>query len=124
MAEFAGFTQEGTSVPQDALVLGDTVSRSIVLAAGQNLPRGSLLGKITASGKYLLSTLAATDGSQVPATILCDDTNASSADQVTVAYFAGPFNENAVIYGAGQTPANTREALRDFSILLQSSITR
>lgn len=124
MAQLAGFTQEGTFVPQDALVLSDTVSRSITLASGQNLPRGSLLGKITASGKYILSLAAASDGSQVPAVILADDTNASSADQVTVAYFGGTFNENAVIYGTGQTPANAREPLRDSSILLQSSITR
>jgi hypothetical protein len=30
------------------------------------LPRGALLGKITASGKYVLSLAAANDGSQVP----------------------------------------------------------
>lgn len=120
----ASFTQEATFTPDDGLVLSETVSRQITLASGQNLRRGSVLGKITASGKYVLALSASSDGSQVPAVILAEDTNASAADKVTVAYFAGTFDENACTYGTGTTPANAREPLRDVSVLLQSSITR
>jgi hypothetical protein len=121
----AGFTQNaGTFAPDDGLLVHDgTNSRSITLITGQNLKRGSLLGRITASGKYTLSLAAAADGSEVPKVILAEDTDASAADKVTVAYFAGHFDENRVIFGTGQTAANTREALRDFGILLESSIT-
>lgn len=120
----ASFTQEATFTPDDGLVLGETVSGQITLVAGQNLRRGSVLGKITASGKYALALSASSDGSQAPLVILAEDTNASAADKVTVAYFAGPFDENACTYGAGVTPATAREPLRDVAILLQSSITR
>ncbi len=58
----------------DNLVAGETqlVSETGTLLAGQVLPRGALLGKITATGKLPLSTSAATDGSQNPYGILYD----------------------------------------------------
>ncbi|AWN43161.1 head decoration protein [Methylobacterium durans] len=120
----ASFTQEATFTADDGLVLSETVSRQITLVSGQNLKRGSVLGKITTGGKYTLALSASSDGSQVPAVILAEDCNASAGDKVTVAYFAGTFDENACTYGIGVTPATAREPLRDVSILLQSSITR
>lgn len=121
----AGYRAEATFTPQQALLAGmdDTISRQITLAVGQNLKRGSLLGRVTATGRYVLSLAAAADGSQNPAAILAEDSDASAAEKVTVAYFAGTFDENVVIYGTGQTAANTREALRSININLQSSIT-
>jgi hypothetical protein len=121
----AGFTNEGTYTP-DGLLAADreTVSRQITLVSGQNLKRGALLGKITSGGKYTLSLSASSDGSQTPAVILAEDCDASAGDKVTVAYFAATVDENAMIYGTGQTAANTREALRDVGIYLQSSLVR
>lgn len=78
----------------------------------------------TGAGKYKLAATAATDGSQIPAVILSEDCDATSADKVTVAYFGGTFDENACTYGTGHTAATAREHLRTRSILLQSSITR
>lgn len=121
----AGFTSEGTYSPFRDLFAGDSppVSRQITLISGQNLARGAILGKITASGKYTLSLSAAADGSQVPAVVLVEDTNASGGDKVTDAYIKGIFNENVLVYGTGHTAASVREALRDYGIYLQSSIT-
>lgn len=215
----AGFTNQATYTPLEALIVGgyDTVSRQIVLAAGQNLTRGSVLGKIgvgavmsavkasgantgngtltpdattpllanarsglytvrftaptafrvtdpmgavlgdgsvgtafadrikfniaaggtafvagdgfdvtvaAGSGKYVLATSAAIDGSQNPSAILAEDTNASGGDATTVAYLKAVVDENACVFGAGMTPASARDALRDVGIFLQSSITR
>ena len=120
----ASFTQEATFTPDDGLVLSPTVSRAITLVSGQNLKRGSVLGKITTGGKYTLALSASSDGSQVPAVILAEDCNASGGDKQTVAYFHGTFDENACTYGTGTTPANAREPLRDVGIHLQSSIVR
>jgi len=39
---------------------------------------GTVLGKITASGKYIVSKQAAADGSQVPAAVVCADGNGVS----------------------------------------------
>ena len=121
----ASFTSQGTLTP-DGLLAGhdDLQTRQITLVAGQNLKRGALLGKITASGKYALSASGASDGSQLPAIVLAEDTDASGADKVTVAYFGGVFDENAITYGAGHTKSSVREALRDVGVKLQSSITR
>ncbi len=65
----------------------DTRSRTqgvLVSAAGNNLKSGTVLGKVTASGKYTLLAPAAADGSQVAAAILCWITDASAADKRTV----------------------------------------
>lgn len=75
------------------------------------------------SGKYKLAVAAAVDGSAVPAVILAEDTDASAGDKDTVAYFSAVVDENALTYGAGHTAATCREPLRDFGIMLQSSIT-
>lgn len=97
------------------------VHEPITLISGQNLLRGALLGKITASGKYNLSLSAAGDGSQTPAAILAEDTNAAAADKATVAYFRGDFDSSAVIFGASHTAATVKAALRTANIELIST---
>ena len=46
---------------------------------------GTVLGKITASGKYIVSKQAAADGSQVPAAIVVGDSFGAVNDQVIAA---------------------------------------
>ena len=87
------------------------------LVAGQNLQRGALLGRITASGKLTLSTSAAGDGSQTPVGILVHDRNAT-ADAEVLIYVRGDFNQDRVIYGAGHTPDSVRAGLADRGIFL------
>lgn len=53
---------------------------AIVIASGANLAPGSVLGKVTASGKYVLLAPDATDGSQNAAAILYADATAATAD--------------------------------------------
>lgn len=121
----ASFTNQGSLTP-DGIIAGtdDLQTRQITLLSGQNQPRGAVLGKITASGKYALSASAATDGSEVPAVVLAESTDASGGDKVTIAHFGGVFDENAITLGAGHTKASVREALRDVGIKLQSSVVR
>lgn len=91
-----------------AFIAGDTFT--IVVAAG--------------SGKFNLSLLAATDGSQVPYAVLAEDTNATSADKTATIYLTGEFNPNAMTFGTGHsaTTAVTIAALRDVSIYLKTFI--
>lgn len=93
-------------------------AESVTILSGQNLLRGALLGKITASGKYILSLSAAVNGSQTPAAILTDDVNATGGDVAAPAYFRGDFQAQAVILGASHTVASVREGLRAKGILL------
>jgi hypothetical protein len=104
----------------DKLIAGDLplLSMQITLVSGQNLKRGAVLGKITASGKYTLSASGATDGSETPDAILAEDTDASAGDVVTIAYFRGEFNENALTLGSGHTADSVREGLRQKGIWL------
>jgi len=91
----------------DDFEIGDTFT--ITVAAG--------------SLKYKKSLAAAVDGSQEPDAILAKDTDATSADVTTSLYVAGPFNENAITYGAGHTADSVREALRAKNINLLPSVT-
>ncbi len=103
-----------TSFIPDNLVLdeGDILTRQITLLSGQNLQRGAILGKITASGKYTLSASAAGNGSEIPDAILVQNVDASGGDVVTLAYFSGRFNESKVTLGTGHTANSVREGLR------------
>lgn len=117
------FTSEGTFAP-DLLIGGDHPIRTIgvTILSGQNLLRGALLGKITASGKYILSLSAAVDGSQTPVGILGEDVNATAGDAVSFEYVAGDFNSRKVIFGTGHTIASVREALHARSIYLHDAV--
>lgn len=97
------------------------VTESIVLDTG-NLSRGALLGRITASGKYILSLAAASDGSEVPRAILAEDADATSADKTTVAYLTGEFNTAAITFGTGHTAASVKDGLRDLGIFLKTNL--
>ena len=121
---YASFGTEGTYSP-DTLVAGNyelLVGRKVTVLTGQVITRGTVLGKITASGKYIKSILAAEDGSQVPDLILAEDVNATAADVTALAYARGDFSSNALTFGAGHTAVNTTEGLRAKGITLLTSI--
>jgi hypothetical protein len=63
---------------------GTQSRNTATLILGQNLPAGSVLGKITASGKWTMVAPAAGDGSQTAAAVLFDNVDATSADKVCV----------------------------------------
>lgn len=71
------------------------------LAAGQNLPARSVLGRITASKKLVQCNPAANDGSEVAVGILVHATDASSADKNVQFYKAGCFFVGALNWHAG-----------------------
>ena len=117
MAE--GITQEGVFSPDD-LFAGDypVVGRKVTILSGQNVARGSVLGKITASGKFILSDDGAVDGSQTPDVILAEDVDASGGDKEGVVYLSGHFNDAALTFGGAHTAASTRDGLRDKNIYI------
>ncbi|MBU2571182.1 MAG: head decoration protein [Gammaproteobacteria bacterium] len=64
-----------------AEVLSPEYRQQGVIAEGQNLTAGTVLGKIDVGGKYTALAPAASDGSETAAAILYDDVNATDADQ-------------------------------------------
>jgi len=115
----AGFSS--TAFTPGDIIAGNShllTTRPITLASGENLARGTVLGKVTADGKYLLSLSAAVDGSEVPDLILAEDCDASAGDKAAVAYERGDFIEQALAYGTGHDADSVRETLRDKGIVL------
>lgn len=113
-----------TSYTPDQLIAGefdDLVAEKITVISGQNLVRGAVLGKITASGKYNLSLSAASDGSQTPDLVLAEDIDASGGDKVALAYSRGDFNAQKLTIGTGHTIASIKEGLRVKNIILINS---
>jgi hypothetical protein len=102
------------SASYDKLIADAThlLSRKVTVISGQNVVRGAVLGKITASGKYNLSLSAAVNGSETPDLILAEDCDASGGDKEAVAYEAGVFNVNALTIGTAHTAASIQEGLR------------
>ena len=94
---------------------GDHEYEPFIIAGGQTLLRGSVLGAITASGKLILSLNAAADGSQNAVAILCEDLDTTVGGNADVAFHVlvhGRVNPEALVFGTGQTEANTKAAMR------------
>lgn len=85
------------------------VNEEIIVASGAGvLYPGTVLGKITASGKYVAHDNALSNGAEVAAGILFHKVDATSADALTVGTVNGPatINGNDLIFKAGISGAN------------------
>ena len=108
-----GVTTLGSVDPNDifAATKPDPVSEGVTIASGSGvLVRGTVLGKITASGKYTTSLSAASDGSQTPYRILGEDVDATSADMKAPAFLAGNFRSDMLTIGTGHDAASVKAA--------------
>lgn len=90
------------------------VNEEIVVASGAGVLRpATVLGKITASGKYVAHDAALTNGAEVAAAILFHRVDATAADARSVATVNGPatINGNMLILKAGISAPNRAAAL-------------
>ena len=99
------------SVPQ-ILADGKYTTRKVTILSGQTIVPGHVLGKITASGKYIVSLSAAVDGSQIPDFIAESAVDATGGDKEAIVYETGNVVASALTLGAGHTLASVREGLR------------
>lgn len=76
------------------------------------LPRGTLLGRVTATDTYIPCVKTATDGSQVPAAILAADTETSAGAVTAPGYFEGEFAGEVMTIDPSWTIATVQAALR------------
>lgn len=131
MVDFNPSFNDAGSLSQDQLIAGDHPIRTagVTIASGAGvLTRGTLLGMVTATGKYVISAAEddqgdpIADGSETPVVILGEDVDASAADVDTWAYIAGDFNENQMTFGTGHTADSVRDGLRGRSIYLHKPV--
>lgn len=122
MTLVSGFTDQGEYTPCN-LLAGEypRIERIITIASGNTLTKGSILGRITASGKFILSASDASDGSESPDAILAETVDASAEDKQAVVYFSGEFNEYALVLGTGHTLDSIRAGLRLKNIFLRKN---
>ena len=121
--QFANGIQSEGSVSPDNLYDRFDVRRKGTIASGQGvLARGTALGKVTASGKWVKSLSASSDGSQVIRAILLHDVDATYSDEGAVIGRCGRCNPNAVIFGAGHTLASVNDACMDRGIIFENVI--
>lgn len=117
--------QHDTFMPDQLLsgplqVVTDTVT--VLTGAAAIYKRGTVLGVVTASGKYTLSVATAADGSQVPKAILVDDVNATAADVLAGVYLMAEVNQSRIIFDPSWTLVTLKTALRPFGIFLRDSV--
>ena len=87
-----------------------------LLDQNADLKRGTVLGRITASGKWTVSATAAGDGSQTPRGILAYDVPDPGADFTVAIYDMGSFVSEKLIYGAGHSATTVEAAFAANSI--------
>lgn len=93
------------------------ITDSGILASGQELKRGAVLG--LADGKLKLVDKAAADASKEPYAVLAEDTNSTSGDTTCAVYYTGEFNRNALSFAAGTTADDVILAARKIGIFIK-----
>jgi len=106
------------------LLAGDSniVTQPETILTGQDVVEGTVMGKITASGKLVIVNSANSDGSENPYAIMAQDTDASAADVVAITYHAGQFNENELVFGGTDTIVTHRTAMRLLAMHAKPSV--
>lgn len=92
---------ESFSVTQLFAGNSDVRTTDVTVVAGQNLAAGTVVGRITASGKIMKSVIGAVDGSAVPIGIMVNAVDATAADKAGSIYVGGDFNVDALVWDAG-----------------------
>lgn len=95
-----------------------TLSReTVTVASGQGLLKsGSVLGKITASGKYGLYDDDNTDGTETAAAILCYDTDATAADvPAAVIFRVAEVKAGSLVWAATNDAGDKAAGVADLS---------
>jgi hypothetical protein len=90
---------------------------SVTIEKGQKLTAGAILGRKTASGKYVLCSKTAkdgtaiADGSEKPVCILQHDADATDADRKVLIFRTGAFLGLDLNVGSGHTVLSVEEDL-------------
>ena len=95
---------------------------TVVLASGQVLVAGMVLGRVDATGQYVLcakldgANNAIADGSQKARVVLADDVDTTAGIRKGMVYTKGTFVTSFFKYGKGHTRLTTMDDLRDVGL--------
>ena len=112
-----GFIDENL---HDNLIAGTSriVTDDVLIEDGQDVTRGTLMGKIATSKKFVRSLPTASDGSEIPKGILITPINAAGADERGAIYLTGEFSQREIKFNGHNSDA-TRDLLRSSGIILK-----
>lgn len=119
----AEYGQSGAFSPDDLLAgeqQVDTIKATLLSGEGV-VTRGTVVGIVTAGGKYRASAAANGDGSETPTAVVASESaDATSADADTMVYQRADINQNSSKFqlGAGLTVGGVYEGLREKGIFL------
>lgn len=104
----------------DNLIAGSApiVTNDGTLITGQNLARGAVVGRITASGKLTLCNPGAADGSEVAMGIMVHAIDATAADKACQFYQGGEFHASEMVWHAGFVTDAAKRAAFDGSAIV------
>lgn len=92
---------------------------TVVIASGQKLNRGAVLGQVKTSGEFVLAKAAATDGSETPLAILDQATDSTKGAQIAPIRLTGEVLASQLTLGEGFTLAQAKAALRALSLFVR-----
>jgi len=102
------------------VILGPVFADATLTAAGAGTwPAGAVLGKVTATGKYVRYTTGAADGSEVPKAVLTQAVEFTAAgDRSERPAISGQVRRGDLVDGAGAALTDAAiDQLRDFTII-------
>ncbi|MFV0626610.1 MAG: head decoration protein [Alphaproteobacteria bacterium] len=120
MGNYTEFRDRGQIHP-DNLFSGEfpRVMEKVTLESGK-YQKGTILGKIKSTQKYVPLNLSAEDGSQIPEAILAEDVESGSEVEAII-YLTGEFNASSLVVNSGSDVASMRDALRAKSIFIKNN---
>jgi len=102
------------------------ITEHVTIAAGQQLLRGAVLGRVTSSGAYVLSAAEdgegdpVEDGSEKPVAVLASEyIDASGGARGAIVYLSGHFLGTKLTIGTGHTLASVKDDLRPLGIFVK-----
>ena len=113
-----------TKFDYDNLFGGNTLPSTVgseVLAKGQKLKRGALLG-MTSDGTLKLVSKKASDGSQNVYAVLCDDTDSTDKVLPVSVYYNGEFNTKRITVTDGDKVSDFRQSARMVGIFFKQIV--
>lgn len=96
---------------------GDVRTDNATLSSGQNVSRGTVLGRVTASGEIIVCDLAAADGSEQAIGIAVHDVDATAAAKSCPFYMSGSFRDSEMVWHASFTSAAKKNIAFDGSAI-------
>lgn len=114
------------STSYDNLIAGtqkNLVTRPATVRTGESFSRGTLVGRLTSSGKWQVDAFAnAANYSEFGIACEAVDTLTTGVEASTDVFVEGEFSENSIIYPYTDTAATWREKLASVGIYTRKTI--